>query len=87
MWRSLNLRLPTVSYVVTRLPLPLLPFAFSMFILVEALQHVGWIRVWAGWWKAWVEVGGVAGAIWLMAMLSVIGCNVSYTYRAVRFNY
>ncbi|KAJ9105864.1 hypothetical protein QFC20_004199 [Naganishia adeliensis] len=74
-WRSLNLRLPTVSYVVTRLPLPLLPFAFSMFILVEALQHVGWIRVWAGWWKAWVEVGGVAGAIWLMAMLSVIGCN------------
>ncbi|KAI5452409.1 hypothetical protein NCC49_000968 [Naganishia albida] len=74
-WRTLNLRLPTVSYVVTRLPLPLLPFAFSMFILVEALQHVGWIRVWAGWWKAWVEVGGVAGAVWLMAMLSVIGCN------------
>lgn len=86
-WRSLNLRLPTVSYVVTRLPLPLLPFAFSMFILVEALQHVGWIRVWAGWWKAWVEVGGVAGAIWLMAMLSVIGCNVSHISAVVQSSY
>jgi hypothetical protein len=76
-FRKLNHRLPTVSYVVSRLPLPLLPFAFSMFILVEALQHVGWIRVWGDWWKAWVDVGGVAGAIWLMGVLSVIGCNVS----------
>lgn len=76
-FRTLSHRLPTVSYVVSRLPLPLLPFAFSMFILVEALSHVGWIRVWGGWWKAWVEVGGVAGAVWLMAVLSVIGCNVS----------
>ncbi|KAJ9104668.1 hypothetical protein QFC21_002166 [Naganishia friedmannii] len=74
---ALKLRLPTVSYVVSRLPLPLLPFAFSMFILVEALQHVGWIRVWGGWWKAWVEVGGLPGAVWLMATLSVLGCNVS----------
>lgn len=75
--KSLKLRLPTVAYVVSRLPLPLLPFAFSMFILVEALQHVGWIRVWGGWWKAWVAVAGLPGAVWLMAMLSVIGCNVS----------
>lgn len=78
-FRTLKLRLPTVSYVVSRLPLPLLPFAFSMFILVEALQHVGWIRVWGGWWKAWVAVGGLPGAVWLMAMLSVLGCNVSQT--------
>lgn len=76
-FRVLSHRLPTVSYVVGRLPLPLLPFAFSMFILVEALQHVGWIRIWGGWWKAWVNVGGIAGAVWLMAVLSVIGCNVS----------
>ncbi|KAJ9123060.1 hypothetical protein QFC22_001249 [Naganishia vaughanmartiniae] len=74
-FRALKLRLPTVSYVVSHLPLPLLPFAFSMFILVEALQHVGWIRVWGGWWKAWVAVAGLPGAVWLMAMLSVLGCN------------
>lgn len=67
---------PTFSGVFTRLPIPLIPFAFSMFILVESLQYTGWIRVWAGWWAAWAEVGGVAGAIWLMGMLGVIGCNV-----------
>ena len=80
-FRVLSHRLPTVSYVVGRLPLPLLPFAFSMFILVEALQHVGWIRIWGGWWKAWVDIGGIAGAVWLMAVLSVIGCNVSKWQR------
>jgi hypothetical protein len=47
-----------------------------MFTLVEALSYTGWIRVFATWWAAWVEVGGVAGAIWLMSMISVLGCNV-----------
>jgi hypothetical protein len=47
-----------------------------MFTLVEALSYTGWIRVFATWWAAWVEVGGVAGAIWLMGMISVLGCNV-----------
>lgn len=77
MLRTLSLRFPTFAYVFVRLPLPLLPFAFSMFILVEALQYVGWIKVFGGWWKAWVDVSGVGGAVFLMAVLSVLGCNVS----------
>lgn len=67
---------PTPALIITRLPLPLVPFAFAMFILVEALSYTGWIRVFAGWWRAWVDVSGVAGAIWLMGMVSVLGCNV-----------
>jgi hypothetical protein len=67
---------PTFTHVFVRLPLPLLPFAFSMFILVEALSYVGWIRVFGGWWTSWVEVAGLAGAIFLMGVLSVLGCNV-----------
>jgi hypothetical protein len=74
---SLSRRIPTFTHVFVRLPLPLLPFAFSMFILVEALSSTGWMRVWAEWWAAWIDVAGLAGAIWLMGCLSVIGCNVS----------
>ncbi|WWD15676.1 hypothetical protein CI109_100098 [Kwoniella shandongensis] len=67
---------PTTSHVISQLPLALLPFAFSFFILVEGLQHTGWIKIFGGWWGAWEEVGGVAGSVWLMGMLSVIGCNI-----------
>jgi len=70
---------PTSADVLKRMPWNLVPFAFSMFILVEGLQHTGWIRVFGGWWAAWVRADstGVAGVVWLMGMLSVLGCNVS----------
>ena len=70
---------PTSADVLKRMPWNLVPFAFSMFILVEALQYTGWIRVFGGWWAAWVRADstGVAGVVWLMGMLSVLGCNVS----------
>ncbi|WVQ98459.1 hypothetical protein IAU59_005584 [Kwoniella sp. CBS 9459] len=67
---------PTTCHVIASLPLALLPFAFSFFILVEGLQHTGWIRVFGGWWISWMEVGGVAGGVWLMGTLSVLGCNI-----------
>lgn len=69
---------PTATLILTRLPLPLVPFAFSMFILVEALQYTGWISVFAKWWTSWIRVGGVGGSIWLMGTIGVLGCNVSY---------
>jgi hypothetical protein len=75
--RRLSEIFPTPSLIVTRLPLPLVPFAFSMFILVEALQYTGWIRVWGGWWASWARVGGVGGCVWLMGTIGVLGCNVS----------
>jgi len=68
---------PTTALIFSRLPLPLIPFAFSMFILVEALQYTGWIKVFGVWWAAWARVGGVAGSIWLMGTIGVLGCNVS----------
>lgn len=73
--RRFTATFPTASLVISRLPLQLIPFAFSMFILVEALSYTGWIRVFATWWTAWVNVGGLPGAIWLMGMISVLGCN------------
>lgn len=73
---TLSHRIPTFSHVFVHLPLPLLPFAFSMFVLVGALQSTGWMRVFAAWWASWVERTGVAGAIWLMGCLSVLGCNI-----------
>ncbi|WRT66863.1 uncharacterized protein IL334_003826 [Kwoniella shivajii] len=73
---SLTSRFPTVWSIICRLPIALLPFSFSFFILVEGLQHTGWIRVFGNWWGAWEEVAGVAGSVWLMGVLSVIGCNI-----------
>lgn len=68
---------PTVKRIISHLPLALVPFAFSFFILVEGLQHTGWIALFGRWWGDWERVGGVAGSVWLMGMLSIIGCNVS----------
>jgi Na+/H+ antiporter NhaD/arsenite permease-like protein len=41
---------PTVTTVLSHLPYKLLPFAFSMFVLVQALVSKGWVAVFAyGW--------------------------------------
>ncbi|WOO78475.1 Arsenical pump membrane protein [Vanrija pseudolonga] len=74
--RAIRAALPTTSTTLAALPLPLLPFAFSMFILVEALDHTGWVGVWSGWWGAWARASGAAGCIFLMGVVSVIGCNL-----------
>ncbi|KAG8744446.1 hypothetical protein FRC10_010116 [Ceratobasidium sp. 414] len=42
-------RFPTPITTLRRLPYPLLPFAFSMFILVQGLASTGWIAVFANW--------------------------------------
>lgn len=46
---SLERRLPVTATTVKKLPLALLPFAISMFVLIRSLGHLGWVRVWAGW--------------------------------------
>ena len=71
---------PTTMTVFNHLPLPLLPFAFCMFILVQALVTKGWVPVFAHGWDHWVEKTGTVGAIGGMGFLSVILCNVSQTY-------
>jgi len=69
-------RLPTVYSVTTRLPWPLLPFAFSFFILVESLSSSGWISVWAGWMSKVVQNNDVV-AIFFVGWVCILLCNVS----------
>jgi hypothetical protein len=48
-WR-LRATFPTVTAVLSLLPYKLLPFAFSMFVLVQGLVAQGWVAVFAyGW--------------------------------------
>jgi len=49
LWASFRRRFPTTSLTLTRLPVPLVIFGFAMFILVRALDSLGWIAVFATW--------------------------------------
>ena len=64
--------------VFHHLPLALVPFAFCMFVLVQALVTKGWVPVFAYGWDHWVEKTGTVGAIGGMGFVSVILCNVSF---------
>lgn len=68
---------PSVTAVVAHLPFALVPFAFSMFVLVQALVTKGWVQVFAHGWDHWVKKTGTVGAIGGMGFVSVILCNVS----------
>jgi Na+/H+ antiporter NhaD/arsenite permease-like protein len=75
---------PTVTAVLAHLPFALVPFAFAMFVLVQALVTKGWVTVFAYGWDHWVEKTGTVGSIGGMGFLSVILCNVS---RCVRIDH
>jgi len=70
---------PTVMAVMSHLPFPLIPFAFCMFIMVQALSTKGWIQVFAYGWDHWVEKTGTIGSIGGMGFLGVILSNFSGT--------
>ncbi|KAL8403529.1 hypothetical protein RB594_008696 [Gaeumannomyces avenae] len=70
---------PTTMAVLAHLPLALIPFAFAMFVLVQALVSSGWVPVFAHGWAHWVEKTGTVGAIGGMGFLSVVLCNFSGT--------
>lgn len=70
---------PTVMAVISHLPFALVPFAFSMFVLVQALVTKGWVSVFAYGWDHWVNKTGTIGAIGGMGFLSVIFCNFAGT--------
>lgn len=76
-YRWLQETFPTVMAVISHLPFALVPFAFSMFVLVQALVTKGWVSVFAYGWDHWVSKTGTVGAIGGMGFLSVIFCNVS----------
>ncbi|CZR58896.1 probable arsenite efflux transporter ArsB-like, puative [Phialocephala subalpina] len=70
---------PTVTTVAAHLPFALLPFAFAMFVLVQALVTKGWVNVFAYGWDHWVNNTGTVGAIAGMGFISVILCNFAGT--------
>lgn len=68
---------PTATAVISHLPFALVPFAFAMFVLVQALVTKGWVPVFALGWDKWVQKTGTIGAIGGMGFVSVVLCNVS----------
>ncbi|KAH8728428.1 hypothetical protein GQ44DRAFT_609262 [Phaeosphaeriaceae sp. PMI808] len=70
---------PTTMTVFHHLPLALVPFAFCMFVLVQALVTKGWVPVFAYGWDHWVEKTGTVGAVGGMGFVSVILCNFAGT--------
>ncbi len=85
-YRWLQETFPTVTAVVAHLPFALVPFAFCMFVLVQALVTKGWVPVFAHGWDHWVEKTGTVGSIGGMGFLSVILCNVSeLSFHSSRF--
>lgn len=75
---DLNQRFPTFMTALPRLPFDLVPFAFSQFILIEALNHQGWVNIFANW-LVRASHGQVHSTIWLIGVISIILCNLSAT--------
>ncbi|KAE9366918.1 putative arsenite transmembrane transporter protein [Stipitochalara longipes BDJ] len=70
---------PTCTAVLSHLPYALLPFAFSMFVLVQGLVTNGWVPVFAYGWDHWVKKTGTVGAIGGMGFISTLLCNFAGT--------
>ncbi|KAJ7094013.1 hypothetical protein B0H15DRAFT_831589 [Mycena belliarum] len=75
---SLALQFPTFFTALPRLPFALIPFAFSQFILIEALAHQGWIDVFAHW-LARASHHQIHPTVWLVGVLGVVLCNIAGT--------
>ncbi|KAF9219672.1 hypothetical protein BS17DRAFT_788903 [Gyrodon lividus] len=74
----LHKHFPTFFTALPRLPFALAPFAFSQFILIEALAHQGWVEVFATW-LIRASHKQMYPTIWLIGILGVILCNLSGT--------
>ncbi|KAI6044614.1 hypothetical protein EDC04DRAFT_2865840 [Pisolithus marmoratus] len=70
----LHLHFPTLFTALPRLPFALVPFAFSQFILIQALAHQGWVNIFADWLVKATHKDMYA-TTWLVGVLGVILCN------------
>ena len=70
--------LPTLYNAFPRLPFALVPFAFSQFILIEALSGQGWINIFARW-LVIATKGQMYPTLWVIGVMGVILCNISGT--------
>lgn len=71
-------RFPTFFKALPRLPFALVPFAFSQFILIEALAYRGWIDTFAHW-LVRATNRQIYPTIWIVGVFGVILCNISGT--------
>jgi len=69
---------PTLHTALPRLPFALVPFAFSQFILIEALTRQGWIQIFAEW-LVIATKREMFRTIWVVGVLGVLLCNTSGT--------
>ncbi|KAF9932377.1 hypothetical protein BGZ67_004762 [Mortierella alpina] len=67
-------RLPLLHAIAIRMPWSILPFTFSMFIMVEGLSDSGWIAVFATW--ATKVVPNYIAATYAIGFISVLLCNI-----------
>ncbi|KAF8728368.1 hypothetical protein AX14_006735 [Amanita brunnescens Koide BX004] len=70
--------LPTLYNAFPRLPFALVPFAFSQFILIEALAGQGWIDIFARW-LVIATKSEMYPTLWIIGVMGVILCNISGT--------
>ncbi|TFK29545.1 hypothetical protein FA15DRAFT_631986 [Coprinopsis marcescibilis] len=76
---ELSANYPTFFEALPRLPFGLIPFAFAQFILIEALDHQGWIQVFSRWLIIASRGGSIHAVVWLVGVFGVILCNISGT--------
>ncbi|KAI9093106.1 arsenical pump membrane protein-domain-containing protein [Phlyctochytrium arcticum] len=71
-----HVRLPTFTQIARRLPWKLIPFAFGMFILVEALSSLGWTaRV--AFVMAKLSLGGhMVPIVFFTGIVTTLACNL-----------
>ncbi|KAG0206902.1 hypothetical protein BGX28_001771 [Mortierella sp. GBA30] len=67
-------RFPLLHAITIRMPWAILPFTFSMFIMVEGLSDAGWIAVFANW--ATKLVPNYIAATYAIGFVSVLLCNI-----------
>ncbi|KAF9583893.1 hypothetical protein BGW38_008194, partial [Lunasporangiospora selenospora] len=67
-------RFPLLHAIAIRMPWAILPFTFSMFIMVEGLSHSGWIAIFASW--ATKLVPNYIAATYAIGFVSVLLCNI-----------
>ncbi|KAK3823030.1 MAG: arsenical pump membrane protein-domain-containing protein [Benniella sp.] len=67
-------RWPLMYNIAIRMPWAIVPFTFSMFIIVEGLSHSGWIAIFATW--ATRLIPNYVAATYAIGFLSVVLCNL-----------
>lgn len=85
--RMLQRRFPTTTTTIARLPLPLLPFAISMFILVRSLVYLGWVSIFAGWMAhictSPASTAFFVGFLGSLVLCPLVGTNIGATILLV----